>query len=497
MSLLKATPSRAKINHTIDNELYALFTFTPPKMAAVERAPLDLALVLDHSGSMAGEKLDYVRKSCVKLIELLKDTDTVSIVLFESHVTLLAPPTKCTPDGKAELIRRANEVHTAGGTNLSGGLFKGVEFVAGAKEGCVRKCLLFTDGQANEGLVDPDKLTKTALELRQGTGISTFGYGSGYNADLLAKLAQNGGTYFIDTPDKILTAFGTELGGLISTFGQNVEMRLHPGEDVEIEEVLNDLTVDEDGGKSPGTSASTDLIVHCEDLLAEQPYYVAVKLKAKPRANTFPRDVTLVSASVKFMNLAEGKLDECGAKVAVRFVKPGEEDTTDDADVMKQIGVFQVAAAQQQAINMMNVGNYAGAGVYMSEVMHRVVDYSPDAAKIAAGTVALCSEDAYMRGGHQLLRTSAKAMYSNRGGLAGQSLGGVELDCFASPVQSSTAGAFTGTPDVVPAPVVVTQSGVVNPAIIDPASTQARAKVTPPPAKSSKSKSKKRSGKRW
>lgn len=496
MQLLSAAPSRAKLNHQVENSLFALFTFTPPKMKEVERAPLDLALVLDHSGSMAGQKLDHVRKSCVKLVELLKDTDSVSVVIFENQVTVVAPPTKCTPDGKTELIRRINQVQSAGGTNLSGGLFKGLEFVAGAKEGVVRKCLLFTDGQANDGVTNPEQLAKLALEMRQGTGISTFGYGDGYNADLLAKLAQNGGTYFIDTPDKILTAFGTELGGLISTFGQNVEMRLHPGEDVEIEEVLNDLTVDEDGGKSPGSTPSTDLIVHCEDLLAEQPYYVAVRLKAKPRANTFPRDVTLVSASVKFMNLLDGKLDEVGAKVAVRFVKPGEEDAKDDDVVMKQIGIFQVAAAQHQAINMMNVGNYVGAGVYMSEVMHRVADYSPDAAKVAAGTVALCSEDAYKGGGHHLLRTSAKAMYSNRGGLQGQTLGGVEMNCFASPAQSSTASAFTGTPDVAPAPVVVT-SGVVDVASakpVDPASTQARAKVTPP---KSSSKSKKRSGKRW
>lgn len=401
-----ARPSRAKLNHTVSNEIYGLFTFSPPKMAEKDRAPVDISLVLDHSGSMAYQKLDFVRKSCVKLVELLKDTDTVSVVLFESRVTVLAERVLCTAEGKTKLIGLINQVRDMGGTNLSGGLFKGLEYVAGPKEGVVRKCLLFTDGKANEGELDTTRLARMALEMRNRTGISTFGYGSGYDADLLSALAQNGGTYFIDAPDKILTAFGTEFGGLVSTFGQNVEVFLKPSEGVEIVEVLNDVDVEaKDGG----------VLVKCDDLLAELPYHVAVKLKVKDRDNAFPRETTLVTAKTKFANLLTAKLDELTASIKVNFVKPSEEDQ-DDKAVMEEIAIYMVAKAQVEAMKMADMGNYDGAQVFMAACADSVRNISEDASQVAAGTVAFLGQDSYQVGGKHTVGSTYKKMSSRRGG---------------------------------------------------------------------------------
>lgn len=460
--MFSAKPSRAKLDHTKDNEIFALFTFDPPKVAEKDRAPLDLALVLDISGSMFGDKLDYVRKSCVKLIELLKDKDVVSITAFESHVHDIAEPTNCTTEGRRKLIEKVNNLHTIGGTNLSGGLFKGLQYVAGASKtkGTVRKCLLFTDGQANEGEIDPDKLAKMALEVRQGTGISTFGYGHDYNADLLAKLAQNGGTYYIDSPDKILTAFGTELGGLVTTFAQNVEVFLKPGEDVKIAEVLNDLDVDV---KDDGT-----VTVKCDDLLAESPYFVSVKLEVGARGKIFPRDTTLVTATAKYMNLLSAKLEESLASIKVRFVKAADADSEDDKSVMAEAAVFQVAQAQLKAINLANVGDFVGAQSVMRACADSVSVYCSTSANMARGSVQhLVSPEIYRSGGVQHLNSTRSALNKRYGGMRGQSLGGVELDAYASPGQAFVSESFSEPPSI-PAPVVIEPKKVH----IDPATTQ-------------------------
>lgn len=499
MSLFNATPSRFKLNHTIDNTLHALFSFAPPKMDEKERAPLNLSLVIDRSGSMAGAKLDYVRKSCVKLIELLKDTDSISIVAFDTEVNLVADVTECTAVNKAALIAKVNGIHSGSSTNLSGGLFQGLALTtvkaAMAKGPVVSRVLLFTDGQQNAGVVDPVKLATMALELRGSVGIATFGYGSDYNASLLQALAQNGGHYYIDSPDKILTAFGTELGALTTTFAQNVEVRLKPGDDVVIEEVLNDLTVS-------GPDADGHFVVKCDDLMAEQPYQVVVKLTAKKRDNIFPRETTLLTAAAKFMNLALTKQDEAFAALKVQFVNAGEEDAKDDSVVMNEVGVQLVVKAQVASLQRASAGDYDGAVKCMVDVGVAVQDFAPEAFKMANASKGMVeTRTSFMRGGEVQMRATNNVLRSRRGAMKGMMLGGVDLhNAYASVGESGTAALFEEPkPSVGVGVGVVPMVGAATSLYLDPASAGAAAVgvapvVLTPPAPASPVKTR---SKRW
>src|SRR4051794_33186574 len=95
------------------------------------RPPLNLALVLDRSGSMAGEKLAYAKQSASWLVSRLRASDRIALVGFDDEVTLFAPFAEVA-SGTAS--RAISMLHEGGMTNLSGGWLKGIEELRRAPE---------------------------------------------------------------------------------------------------------------------------------------------------------------------------------------------------------------------------------------------------------------------------------------------------------------------------------------------------------------------------
>lgn len=442
--MFSASPARKALDHTLDHTTHAIFTFAPPAIDAKTRPALNLSIIIDRSGSMSG-RIDTVKKGVKRLISFLGDQDQVSLVVFDDRVDKLAAPTRTDAAGKAALLQQVNSIYIGGSTNLSGGLFAGLSFLKETPlAGAVARALLFTDGQANQGIVDPIELARSALEFRNGIGIATFGYGHDYNSKLLTEIAQGGGAYHIDTADKILTAFGLELGGLVATYGQNVELRLKPGEDVTIEEVLNDVTVDDlkDG----------QLLVHAEDLIAEHKMHIGVKLKLAKRANVFPRDTTLVHATARFLNTTTGKQEELLCALKVRFVAPTEADSTNDAAVMAEIGALEAIKAQLAAVQLAAAGNYNGAGALLRNVQLNIGSYAPVSADLLAASVGYVSnETQYRAGGEQVIRTSTQQRRRGAGNLSPEGAA-AQITAYQSSVIQQIQGEDL---DAVPSVVVV------------------------------------------
>jgi Ca-activated chloride channel family protein len=139
------------------------------------RAPLDLALVVDRSGSMAGGKLTLAKRAIEEALRRLGEDDRVAVVAYDDQLDLVQPLAPATPRVAARARLLLAEIEPRGGTNLAGGWLTGCRelTLAAAEAGRVRRTLLLTDGQANVGVVDPDELAERAAELRR-MGVGNF-----------------------------------------------------------------------------------------------------------------------------------------------------------------------------------------------------------------------------------------------------------------------------------------------------------------------------------
>ncbi|MCS6836891.1 MAG: VWA domain-containing protein [Anaerolineae bacterium] len=199
-----------------------------------QRKPLNLALVIDRSGSMAGTKIDYTRQAAQFLVQHLTPKDSLAIVLYDDRVeTLLAAERVVDKDAIHQLLEG---VRARGTTNLSGGWLEGCQQVARHSQPMsLNRVLLMSDGLANRGITDPSALTQLARQKRdEGISTTTMGMGQDFNEDLLMAMAEAGGGayYFIESPEVAPSIFQEELSGLLSVVGQNLVIHLNTSSEV-------------------------------------------------------------------------------------------------------------------------------------------------------------------------------------------------------------------------------------------------------------------------
>ncbi|MFT3773762.1 MAG: VWA domain-containing protein [Minicystis sp.] len=207
-------------------------------VAPAARPHLSVHLVLDISGSMAGESIARAREAASAMVDRLAPTDDFSLTTFSSSAAVRVPDG---PVGsrRADIKQTISGIGVEGGTNIGAGLSLGYEQASSRSipEDAVRVVLLLSDGKANEGITSSDRLSRLALDAFQhGIQTSALGLGSDYDGALMSSIANDGagGYYYLKSPDQIAPALATELDKRLDPVATAVEVRVRLKKDVNL-----------------------------------------------------------------------------------------------------------------------------------------------------------------------------------------------------------------------------------------------------------------------
>ena len=205
-----------------------------------DRKPVNLALVIDKSGSMAGaDKMSRVKAALQTLVTKLHETDVLSIVVYDTKARVLLPATRMT--NKRAVLDAIRGIGPGGSTNLEAGLTLGYEeALKHYKKGATNRVILLTDGIANQGVTDPDEIASGSVAYnRRGIDLTTIGVGRDLNHDLLDELAKSGRGlfHFVADSKDIEKVFDKEVQSLLSPVATEPKIEIHFPTSVLVEKV--------------------------------------------------------------------------------------------------------------------------------------------------------------------------------------------------------------------------------------------------------------------
>ncbi len=372
-----------------------------------QRRPLNLGVVIDRSGSMAGDKLDYTRQAAQFLVQNLSTRDILSIVLYNDHIETLIQPEPV--QHKDMISQKIANIKSSGTTNLSGGWLEGANHVTvNQSSDYLNRVILMTDGLANRGIIDADKLVALGKQKFEG-GISTttMGLGSDFNEDLLISIANasGGAFYFIESPEVAPLIFQEELRGLLSVIGQNLVITLELTGHVSNVAQLNAYPATIDGKRAA---------FRLGDVFGEEVKTLALEL-------TVPALQHVGEKQIATLRFDYDELTENGAEhrvlempVIVNIAPEGQQPVLANPDVSQSVLLLKSAQARRDAVQEADQGNYEGASQLLRQAAVAIEKAGLDDAELEEERSALLKQAEEMERGTETYNEFSRKMMSTQ-----------------------------------------------------------------------------------
>jgi Ca-activated chloride channel family protein len=311
------------------------------------RTAVNVAIVLDKSGSMTGEKLRKAKDAALASIDRLGPNDIVSVIAYDQTVDVIVPATKVSD---RQMLRASIERLSAGGsTALFAGVSKGAAEVRKFLDRQrVNRIILLSDGQANVGPSSPADLGNLGASLiKEGISVTTLGLGLDYNEDLMTQLARksDGNHYFIENSSDLARQFKFEFDDVLSVVAQEVTVGISCGPGVRPVRVL---------GREADITGQT-VTTYVNQVYGNQEKYVLLEVEVPAQQAGTERN--LANVNVSYVNMASKNPDKIARVASTRFTGSASlVESSTNATVMAS-AIEQIAVDRnKQAVALRDQG---------------------------------------------------------------------------------------------------------------------------------------------
>jgi Ca-activated chloride channel family protein len=334
------------------------------------RTPLNLAVVLDKSGSMTGAKLEKAKQAALQLVDRLTSKDVFSLVVYSDEARVLVPAQKV--EDREALKEKIAGIEAGGSTALYAGVKTGArqiqEYFSGKR---INRVILLSDGLANVGPSSTSDLRRLGHELAEsGVSVTTIGVGDDYNEDLMAGLAEasDANYYYVQDTERLPEIFAKELGEMLTVAAREIRIEITCPDGVQ---PLGFIGRSE---KFENRKASVNL---SQFTLGQSRYLLLRCLVTRPEP-----EVARVKVSYTD-ELDNGSEQSAGGVVKVRFTDdPAVADRSVNAAVNAEKVLVLTAVAKDEAIAQADAGNYKQAAATLA-AQNRVLNEAYAAAPAA------------------------------------------------------------------------------------------------------------------
>jgi Ca-activated chloride channel family protein len=313
------------------------------------RTPLNLAVVLDRSGSMTGAKLEKAKQAAMQLVDHLRSDDVFSLVTFSDEARVVVAAQHV--EDKDRLKDKIESVRADGSTALYAGVESGAEQLDEFRSSKrINRVILLSDGLANVGPSTPRDLRRLGSRLAdREISVTTIGVGDDYNEDLMAGLAEasDANYYYVKDTEKLPAIFAKELGELQVVAVRNVRI------EITCPEGVTPLGFIGRGERFDGRTA----VVKLSQFVPGQDRYLFLRCRVKENQSDVAR------VSVRYTDERDGGTTrETSGTVRINFTddRSAAEQSVNRA-VYAEKELMLTAVAKDEAMQQADAGNYAAA----------------------------------------------------------------------------------------------------------------------------------------
>lgn len=323
-------------------------TLDAPKVPENTTRPrVNIALVMDRSGSMGGTKIEMAKTAAMEALSRLGMDDVFSLVTYATDVTTLVPAQKVRKTDS--IINAVKSIEAGGNTALFGGVSQGAaEIRKNIEDDYVHRVVLLSDGLANIGPRNPADLGRLGTGLfKENISVTTVGVGTDYNEDLMAQLAQksDGNTYFAEFETDLPRIFAAELGNVLNVVAKQVVVTITLPAGIEPVEIIG----------REGRIRGNRIELSMNQLYGGQEKFALAEVRMNAQKDG--SSVEIAKADVSYQDLFSMKTLSSQAKATAHFSRnKAKVKESTNAQVVKDYQLNLNALAQEKAIALSDQG---------------------------------------------------------------------------------------------------------------------------------------------